>query len=422
MNIKDLKNYYNTKPVEFVVKENFKLKEDTAYIPRFKLKDVRQIAGIPINEPIKPTQEIFVKAIKYGMIFLINYKGGSGKSEDKHFAGHERVIYSLVIGKSSSGKILIRGWHLNGWSVSSNRHMQKIWRMFRLDRVLSMTFTGSFYRLPPAGYNMNDKGMRGGIIARADFNEIRKNQQALLKAQEIQNREDVYLDEEERKFISIKVKTTETNLDLNKPLENSYINNMKDIANVRVSFLKSIYGNRYIAIIGALGKPGNTVKVNDDKGNNLGVFKVMDSIAGDTLKRIKRVKGNAVEGMWLMLQQDNPDDYILSTNRKISVRRFVELAYQEIGIIIKWVGQGIDEMGINSITGDILVKIDKEYFRPTEVDLLIGDYSKAKEKLGWEPKYRVEELINEMVAEDIKLFEKDKYLKNGGYEIITHHE
>jgi GDP-mannose 4,6-dehydratase len=129
-----------------------------------------------------------------------------------------------------------------------------------------------------------------------------------------------------------------------------------------------------------------------------------------------------VEGMWLMLQQDNPDDYILSTNRKISVRRFVELAYQEIGIIIKWVGQGIDEIGINSITGDILVKIDKEYFRPTEVDLLIGDYSKAKEKLGWEPKYRVEELINEMVAEDIKLFEKDKYLKNGGYEIITHHE
>ena len=299
MTSKELKNYYNTKPVEFVVRENFKLKEDNAYIPRFKLKDVRQIAGIPINEPIKPTQEIFVKAIKYGMVFLINYKGGSGKSEDKHFAGHERVIYPMVIGRSTGGKFLIRGWHLNGWSVSSNRHMQKIWRMFRLDRVLSMTFTGSFYRLPPSGYNMNDKGMRGGIIAKADFNEIRKNQQALLKAQEIQNREDVNLDEEERKFISIKVKTTETNLDLNKPLENSYINNMKDIANVRVSFLKSIYGNRYIAIIGALGKPGNTVKVNDDKGNNLGVFKVMDSIAGDTLKRIKRVKGNAVFDVYL---------------------------------------------------------------------------------------------------------------------------
>ena len=129
-----------------------------------------------------------------------------------------------------------------------------------------------------------------------------------------------------------------------------------------------------------------------------------------------------VEGMWLMLQQDTPDDYVLATNRKMSVRRFVELAYKEIGITIKWEGQGIDEVGLNSITNDILVKIDKEYFRPTEVDLLIGDYTKAKEKLGWEPKYRLEELINEMVSEDIKLFEKDKYLQNGGYEILSHYE
>jgi hypothetical protein len=80
------------------------------------------------------------------MVFLINYKG----EKDNHFAGHERVIYPMVIGKSSNGKILVRGYHLSGWSVSGNRHLQKIWRMFRLDRVLSMTFTGSFYRLPPS--------------------------------------------------------------------------------------------------------------------------------------------------------------------------------------------------------------------------------------------------------------------------------
>jgi hypothetical protein len=290
MTPKEIRNYFNTKPVEFIIKENNKLIEDTAYIPRFKLKDVREIAKVPINEPIKPTTELIVKAIKYGMIFLVNYKG----EKDKHFAGHERVIYPMVIGRSSKGKILVRGWHLNGWSVSANRHMQKIWRMFRLDRALSMTFTGSFYRLPPSGYNMNDKGMRGGIIARADFNEIRKNQQSLLKAQEIQNREDVNLDEEERKFVSIKVKSTNTTLDLNKPMDNPYVNNMKDIANVRISFVRSIYGNKYLAIIGALGKPGNTVKILDEKNTNLGVFKVMDSIAGETLKRIKRVKGNAI--------------------------------------------------------------------------------------------------------------------------------
>jgi hypothetical protein len=229
------------------------------------------------------------------MVFLINYKG----AKDKHFAGHERVIYPMVLGRSQKGKELVRGYHLNGWSVSANRHINKIWRMFRLDRVLSITFTGSFYRLPPQGYNMNGKGMRGGIVAKADFNEIRKNQQALLKAQEIQNKEDISLGEETRQFATIRVKTTDTKIDLNNPLDNPYVNNMKDIANVRKSFLKSIYGSKYFAILGALGQAGNTVKVLDEKGTNLGVFKVMDSIAGETLKKIKRVKGNAIFDVYL---------------------------------------------------------------------------------------------------------------------------
>ena len=233
------------------------------------------------------------------MIFLINYKGGSGKSKDTHFAGHERVIQPMVIGKSTNGKILIRGWHLNGWSVSSNRHMTKIWRLFRLDRVFSMTFTGSFYRLPPQGYQSLDKGMRGGIIARADFNEIRKNQQSLIKAQEIQNKEDIELGNEERKFVTIKVKNTDTKLDLNKILDNSYVNNMKDFSNLRISFLKSIYGNKYLAILGALGQPGNTVKILDEKNYVIGIFKVMDSTTGQVIKKIKKVKGNAIFDLYL---------------------------------------------------------------------------------------------------------------------------
>lgn len=295
MNIKDVRDYYNTKPITFVIRENYELKEDNTYVPRFQLKNAKEIASIPINEPLKPTQEIITKAIKYGMIFLINYKG----EKDKRFMGSERVIYPMVIGKSTQGKFLIRGYHLNGWSVSGNRHINKIWRMFRFDRILSLTFTGSFYRLPPAGYNMNDKGMRGGIIARADFNEIRKNQQALLKAQEIQNKEDINLDEETRKFVTIRAKTTDTKLDLNNALDNPYVNNMKDIANIRISFLKSIYGNTYIAVLGALGQPGNTVKVLNEKGINLGVFKVMDSISGEVLKKIKRVKGNSIFDVYI---------------------------------------------------------------------------------------------------------------------------
>jgi hypothetical protein len=295
MNLAQTKAYYNTKPVEFVVKERYELIEDNEFIPRFSLKNVKDIANIPINEPIKYSEQMMIKAIKYGMIFLLNYKG----EEDSHFAGHERVIYPMVLGRSSKGKTLLRGWHLNGWSVSQKRHINKIWRLFRTDRILSMTFTGSFYRLAPAGYNMNDKGMRGGMIARADFNEIRRNQTNLVTQNKIQNREEVTLGGEERKFATIVAKDTETQLDLTKALENSYINNIKDTSTLRLSFLKSVYGNKYVAVLGALGQPGNTVKIQSEKGVQIGVFKVLDSITGQVLKNIKNVKGNTIYDLYL---------------------------------------------------------------------------------------------------------------------------
>jgi hypothetical protein len=296
MNLSQTRDFYNKKPVEFIVKEHYNLIEDHEYIPRFSLKNVKDIGNIPINEPIKYSDAVMTKAIRYGMIFLVNYKG----AEDKHFAGHERVIQPMVLGRSAQGKILLRGWHLNGWSVSSKRHINKIWRMFRTDRILSMTFTGSFYRLPPSGYNMNDKGMRGGIIAKADFNEIRRNQQALINQNKIQNREDITLGTEERKFSNIQVKETEgSQIDLMKPFENAYVNNNKDTTGLRISFLKSVIGNKYIAVLGAMGQPGNTVRVVTDKQNSLGTFKVMDSVTGDVLKSIKNVKGNAVYDLYL---------------------------------------------------------------------------------------------------------------------------
>jgi hypothetical protein len=295
MNLKQLKDYYNKKPVEFVLRENYELIEDKEFIPRFTLKNIKDLQNIPINEPIKYSEDIIKKAIKFGMIFLINYKG----EEDSHFAGHERVIYPMVLGKSSKGKFLLRAWHLNGWSVSQKRHINKIWRLFRTDRILSMTFTGSFYRLPPTGYNMNDKGMRGGIITKADFNEIRRNQQNLVNQNRIQNREEVEMGDMERKFVTIRVKETGTDIDLMKAMENSYISSIKDINSLRISFLKSIYGNKYVAVLGALGQPGNTVKIMTDKGINLGVYKVLDSITGNVLKGIKNVKGNSNYTLYL---------------------------------------------------------------------------------------------------------------------------
>jgi len=295
MNLSQLKAFYNKKPVEFIVKENYELMEDNEYIPRFSLKNIKEIANIPINNPVKYSDDLISKAIKYGMIFLINYKG----EEDNHFAGHERVIYPMVLGKSTKGKNLLRAWHLNGWSVSQKRHVNKIWRLFRTDRILSLTFTGSFYRLPPSGYNMNDRGMRGGIIAKADFNEIRRNQQNLVKQNKIQNREEIEMGTPERSFVSIKVKDTKTEVDLLKPFDNAYLNTAKDRAGLRISFLKSIFGNNFIAVLGAMGQPGNTVKILLEDDTQLGVFKVLDSITGDVLKSIKNVKGNSKYTLYL---------------------------------------------------------------------------------------------------------------------------
>jgi GDPmannose 4,6-dehydratase len=129
-----------------------------------------------------------------------------------------------------------------------------------------------------------------------------------------------------------------------------------------------------------------------------------------------------VEGMWLMMQQDEADDFVLSTNKKTSVKRFVEMSFAEAGISVEWKGEGINEKGINTATGKTIVEIDPRYFRPTEVELLIGDYTKAKEKLGWEPKYSVEDLVKEMMASDMRLFEKDKYLLQGGHDIRNFNE
>lgn len=288
-------NYYNTKPIEFVIKENRKFLEDNAYVPRFSKKNVNLVEGVPINQPIKPTEELFSKAIEYGMIFMINYKG----EENKHFAGKERVIYPMVLGKSTKGKILLRGYHLSGWSVSANKPVNKIWRMFRLDRVLSVTFLGSFYRLPPVGYKMNDKGMRGGIIAKADFTKIRRNQQVLLNGDKIQNKEDVTLSSGNNKFSSIHVQATDTVLDLSNYDENIYFKNAKDLSNLRITFMKSVIGGKHIAVLNALGEPGNTVKVLDMKGYSVGVFKVLDSVTGDVFAKIKKVKTNSIFDLYI---------------------------------------------------------------------------------------------------------------------------
>ncbi|MBV8662860.1 MAG: GDP-mannose 4,6-dehydratase, partial [Hyphomicrobiales bacterium] len=120
----------------------------------------------------------------------------------------------------------------------------------------------------------------------------------------------------------------------------------------------------------------------------------------------KRDWGHAreyVRGMWLMLQQPEPDDYVLATGETHSVRSFVEKAFRRIGVDIEWRGCGVEERGLDASDGRVLVEIDPRYFRPAEVDVLIGDASKAREKLGWRHETKLDDLVGEMVREDLKI-------------------
>ena len=139
----------------------------------------------------------------------------------------------------------------------------------------------------------------------------------------------------------------------------------------------------------------------------------------------KRDWGHAqdyVEGMWLMMQQDEPEDYVLATGTTTAVREFVEMSFKEIGVELRWEGTGVDEKGFDSATNEVVVEVDPSYFRPTEVELLVGDASKAKKNLGWEPKRTVQQLCSEMVKSDVDRFTRDRYLMEGGHEVIQSHE
>lgn len=122
-----------------------------------------------------------------------------------------------------------------------------------------------------------------------------------------------------------------------------------------------------------------------------------------------------VKMMWLMLQQDEPEDYVIATGVQYSVRQFVEFAAQEVGIEIRWEGEGVGEKGYDIKTGRCLIEVDPEYFRPAEVETLLGSPEKAKKKLGWVPEISLEELVSEMVVEDLKIAERDDLCNREGY-------
>ena len=148
----------------------------------------------------------------------------------------------------------------------------------------------------------------------------------------------------------------------------------------------------------------------------------------------KRDWGHArdyVKMMWMILQHDKPEDWVIATGRSTSIRDFIKMSFSHIGVELEFKGSGVDEIAViasssnkmyNLEIGKEVLGVDAKYFRPTEVDLLIGDPTKAKEKLGWTPETSLEDLIKEMMESDLKLFEKDKYLKDGGHQTLNYYE
>jgi GDPmannose 4,6-dehydratase len=139
----------------------------------------------------------------------------------------------------------------------------------------------------------------------------------------------------------------------------------------------------------------------------------------------KRDWGHArdyVVAQWLMLQQPEPEDYVIATGEQHSVREFVELAGRELGLEIGWKGSGVDELGVMASDGHVIIRVDPRYFRPTEVDDLLGDASKAREKLSWSPKVHFNSLVKEMVSEDLELAKRDALIKEKGFKVLNCYE
>lgn len=259
-------------------------KEDIYMSPRVNWQKLNEnkvnpelIKDFPANEPIKFDKAKMIKAIQFGMIILINYRG----DKDTWRGGRERIICPMVIGKNvNTQNVLIRGWHLDGWSVSMKKNTKKVWRLFKADNILSMMFVGDFFRLPPVGYKRNDRVMTEITYAAADFNVIRRNQFKLVQQGLIEDEEETKI--KEKGITSVEIKNTNTTLDLNNIWTNEYFDK-KNQGYIKISFLKSVVGNDRIVVLGAQGGKGSLVKFYEGK-KLMGSYKVILSLPDPTSK------------------------------------------------------------------------------------------------------------------------------------------
>lgn len=275
MDIRLKYTHNNRVPLFFMYKPSYtlttKLNEDMSYVPRFTIKDPKLFNKVPINEPIKPSLETLKVCLEYGLIINIDYKGDG----DTKFDGHLRTIYPMAIGKNKEGKYLLRGYHLKGWSLSNSKNIEKEWRMFRIDRILNITFLGSFYRLPPDGYNTSGDKSMAEFIMNANFNTIRKNQEELIYNKQIDLQDRVVVD----KLSNIDVKDLNINLKIFDPYKDQIVNK-QNAKKTDITFAKPVIASTttpHIAILGINIVPNKTIKVYNDK-KLLGTYKVISNM------------------------------------------------------------------------------------------------------------------------------------------------
>jgi len=289
--------YYNTKDLYMTPRVNWgKLNEDKI--------NPEIIKEFPVNKPIKFDKDLMIKAIQFGMIIMMNYRG----DKDKWRGGRERVICPLVFGANkNTGNMLVRGWHLDGWSVSVKRNTKKVWRLFKTDNIMTMMFTGDFFRLPPKGYKRNDRVMSEITYVAADFNVIRRNQFKLVQQGLIEDEEETEIKRGET--TKIEVKDTETVLDLNNIWGNNFFDK-KNEQYLRVTFLKSVVGKEYLAVLGAQGTKGNLVKVYDGKKLK-GTYRVLLTVPDKSssqkfqtqMSRNRKVDNTAEFPLWTFVKK-----------------------------------------------------------------------------------------------------------------------
>lgn len=267
--------------------------------------DPNIIQGFPINKPMKFNVELLKSAIKYGLVILLSYRG----EKDRWKGGRERIIQPLVLGINRNTKnMLVRGWHLEGWSVSKKADTKKVWRLFKTDNIVSMTFTGNFFRLPPVGYMQNDRNMTEKIIASANFNDIRRNQDILLKGGKIQPEEETNIAQPTGGVISIELTNTNSQIDLKAPYKNQLINknNLDSVRffndsitkAMKFSVMRSAFGNKYLMIVGAIGTKDRQVKLYDGK-ILLGNYRCITSFLGEDLPKNKIINNQNIFNLYV---------------------------------------------------------------------------------------------------------------------------